>query len=144
MTREELDKLSYEFPIIFFDGVCGFCSRSLDWIINADKNESLRYCTLQDGLGQSVNKELGMDDNIDTVIGLYNGRYYTESDVTILICDHLGGGYKMISVILRCIPSFIRNGVYGLIAKYRYNLMGKTHYCYMPSPSTKSLFVCGE
>jgi len=142
MSRDELDKLSYDYPIIFFDGVCGFCSASLDWIIKADKNLSFRYCTLQDDLGQSINQELGMNDNIDTVIGLYKGEIYTKTDVTVLICNHLGGGYKTMGRILRVIPSFIRDAGYNLIARYRYSIMGKKEECYLPTPSLRQLFVC--
>jgi len=142
MTKQELYHLSETHPIIFFDGVCGFCSKSLDWIIKADNREVFRYCTLQDEAGQEMRKDVGRAEDMDTVIGLYQGRIFTKTDVTILICDHLGGGYKFLGGILRIIPSPLRNIGYNLIAKYRYNLMGKKEECYLPTPSLRDRFVC--
>jgi len=142
MSRDELDKLSYDYPIIFFDGVCGFCSASLDWIIKADKNLSFRYCTLQDDLGQERREKIGRGEDMDTVIGLYKSQIYTKTDVTVLICNHLGGGYKYLGSILKVIPRPLRDIGYDLLAKYRYKVMGKKEKCYLPSPSLRSRFVC--
>ena len=142
MTREELDNLSYEHPIIFFDGVCGFCSASLDWIMRADDKEVFRYCTLQDEMGLAMRQEIGEAEHLDTVIGLYKGRVYTKTDVTVLICDHLGGNYKFLGRVLEIIPRPLRDIGYNLIARYRYQIMGKMDECYLPSSALRSRFVC--
>jgi len=142
MTKQELYQISQDHPILFFDGVCGFCTKSLDWIIKADDKEVFRYCTLQDELGQGMRLEIGRAEDMDTVIGLYQGEITTKTDVTIMICNHLGGGYKIFGAILKVIPSGIRNIGYNLVAKYRYHIMGKKEECYVPTPSLKARFVC--
>jgi len=114
----------------------------LDWIIKADSEEVFRYCTLQDEAGLEIRKEIGRADDMDTVIGLYKNQIYTKTDVTVLICNHLGGGYKFLGSILKVIPRPLRNIGYDLLAKYRYKIMGKKEECYLPSPSLRDRFVC--
>lgn len=142
MNKQALYQLSDSHPIIFFDGVCGFCSASLDWIIKADDKETFRYCTLQDDLGQMMREQTGRAQDMDTVIGLYKGQIYTKTDVTILICDHLGGAYNILGSILKVIPRSLRDVGYNIVAKYRYNIMGKKEECYIPSAAIRAQFVC--
>ena len=93
-------------------------------------------------MGIAMRKEIGRADDIDTVIGLYQGQIYTKTDVTILICDHLGGRYNLFGSVLRVIPRPIRDIGYHLIARYRYKIMGKKEQCYLPTPELRVRFVC--
>ncbi len=127
-TLRQIEGLSHDHPIIFFDGICGLCDRLVSFLIRRDKKMIFRYAALQDFSGQLVSTHLGLAGQVSTVIGLYQGRYYTKSDVLILISERLGGKWKMIGLV-RFVPAMLRNGVYHLVVKYRYQIFGKKTEC---------------
>ena len=58
-----------EKPVLFFDGVCGLCNRSVDFAMSRDPEGRLLYSPLQ---GETATELLSEQDreNIDTVIFL--------------------------------------------------------------------------
>ena len=140
-SYEEIYDLSQEHPIMFFDGECIFCCRALQFFIKIDKNQILRYATLQSDFGkklmQDLNLELGMNES---VILLYKQKPYLKTDVTFKVLSLLRYPYKALSVF-KIIPRFVRNWIYDIIAKNRIKWFGQTEQCYIPTEANKHLFI---
>lgn len=122
--------------IVIFDGICGFCNKSLDVLMRLDKNKTLKYTSLQ---GEYV-KQLDVENGIDSIIFYDEGKLYYKSTAILKILRSLGGVW-ILANIFYLIPAFIRDTIYDLIAKYRYKIFGKMETCRMPKAGEQELFI---
>ena len=122
--------------IIVFDGVCGFCNKSIDILIKLDTQKSFKYTSLQ---GEYV-KTLDIETDIDSIIFYEDGILYYKSTAILKILRSLGDIWVM-SNIFYLIPKVIRDFIYDVIAKYRYKIFGKRDSCRMPKEGEQDLFI---
>jgi len=133
------DKIMAESSIVFFDGVCGLCNRFVDYVIVADRKNKYVFAPLQ---GHTFQK-LVANQNLefpDSVVLYSDGKFITRSTAALLILKGLGGGYIFVCVFL-IIPKFIRDFVYGFIAKNRYKWFGQKETCRLPSTEEGKRFL---
>ena len=119
--------------IVFFDGVCNLCNKSVDFLIKADRKRVLKYAPLQ-----SAKKTLKSKDSI---VFLSEGQEYQKSKAILKILSKLGGFYKFIGAVFSIIPSFILDVFYDLIAKNRYKIFGRKDNCRLPTKEELELFI---
>jgi predicted DCC family thiol-disulfide oxidoreductase YuxK len=124
-------------PIIFYDGVCGLCDRSVQFVMQRDPKRIFRYATLQ---SEFATKLLGHSITFDSFILYDKGRVFYRSSAALRTFGKLGGFWKLAYVFL-IVPPFIRNGVYDFIARHRYKWFGKFDSCKIPTPEQKALFL---
>lgn len=141
MSIQELEELSYKHPIIFYDGICILCNKSIQFYIKHDHSRQLRFALLQSDLGKKVLHKVGRPiEDIDTTILLSKGCYFVESDVGIFACKYLSNPYRFF-YSFRVIPRFIRDFIYKIIANNRYKWFGKDEQCLVPSKQIKEQLI---
>lgn len=126
--------------IIFFDGLCILCNRTVSLLIKIDTKRIFKYSSLQ---GEKI-KSLGADGRFnfgDSIIFWSHDRVFVKAEAVINILLKLGGVYKLIGLFLKIIPIFILDYVYDLVAKNRYRIFGKNEVCMIPSDKEKDLFI---
>ena len=138
MTTQEIQTLSYQHPIIAFDGVCNLCNGFVLWLIRRDHGKVFRFVALQSDTGNEMMKKEGHD--LDTVILVYKGISYTHSDVALKCMSILGGLWPVLSILF-IVPKMVRDGIYNFIARNRYKWFGKKEACMIPDESIKELFI---
>jgi predicted DCC family thiol-disulfide oxidoreductase YuxK len=115
--------------IVFFDGLCGLCDGSVSLILKFDKNNILKYSSLQGKSGQVLLKKLNKDlKEFDTVIFKVNDQVYTKSTAVFKIIESIGGWIKIL-LIFNLFPTKINDWIYSKIAKNRFKLFGKLDNC---------------
>jgi predicted DCC family thiol-disulfide oxidoreductase YuxK len=124
-------------PVIFFDGYCGLCTRSVQFILKNDRKNVFRFASLQSAFAANT---LPPDTETNTFVLMDGGRLYTRSDAAIRTLQKLGGIYRC-SVVLFVIPAFIRNAMYRFIANNRYRWFVRNDSCYLPTADRKDLFL---
>ncbi len=139
-TLDEIKKISTKHPVMFFDGECIFCSKAVQFFVDIDKAQKIRYATLQSEEGKLVREEFGISDNLESVVLIDKAKFYEKSDVTFQVFKSLGQPWRAMS-IFRFIPRIIRNFFYNLIAKNRYKIYGKHDQCIIPDANQKHLFI---
>jgi len=139
-TLSDIEKISFEHPIMFFDGECIFCSKAIQFFIKIDKEEIIRYTTLQSDEGQSVMKKLNIDSDMDSVVVIDKGEYFVKSDVTFRLLKKIGLPYSALNV-LGFLPRSFRDFFYDIVANNRYKIFGKSDQCIIPSTEQKHLFL---
>ena len=128
-------------PIILFDGVCNFCNRSVQFVIERDPQARFRFAALQSPSGQRMLAQLGLQsDALSTVVLVDNGAVYTDSEAALQIVPHLSGRWPLLR-FLRFVPRPLRDLVYRQIVRHRYQWWGKRDTCMLPTPELRSRFV---
>lgn len=123
--------------LVFYDGDCGFCNSSVQFILNKRKRD-FYFCPLQSETASKILSSKGITINMDTIYFFKQGKIYERSSAALQICKGLKGGYPMMMAFY-IVPKFIRDGIYNMIAKRRHRI--RAGYCAIPSDEEKKLFV---
>lgn len=127
--------------LILFDGVCNFCNYWVNFIIARDKNDLFRFAALQSEKGQEflIKFKLSRSD-FDTFILINGEEYFTKSTAALMISKNLKSIVKLFYPLI-FIPKFIRDFIYDIVAKNRYNFFGKKAVCRIPTEEEKGKFI---
>lgn len=127
--------------IILFDGVCNLCNRSVQYILKHEKDETLRFSSLQSDYGQKFLNENNLNSNdLKTIIFIVNNKVFRKSKAVILISSYLKFPYNFLR-ILNFLPIFLLDFVYNLISVNRYKIFGKKDSCLIPDKDIKDRFI---
>lgn len=132
--------LSAEGPIVFYDGDCGLCDRSVKALIRMDKGHRLRYATLQGETAVRLMGELEGEAGGWSIKLLDDKGLHDRSTAALRAIAH-AGGVKKLALVGLLIPRFVRDGVYRWIATNRYRWFGKVEQCMLPSPALRKRFL---
>lgn len=132
--------------IVFYDGVCGFCNRTVRFIARRDRRDRFRFAALQGQLAAEL--LLGHDANpaaLDTFYvlvdyGLPTERVYSRARGVLRMFHELGGLWALVG-LLRIFPESILNAAYDSFAARRYRLFGRHENCPLPGPGMRRKFV---
>jgi predicted DCC family thiol-disulfide oxidoreductase YuxK len=134
--------------IILFDGICNFCNSTVNFILKRDNNNIFRFSSLQSETGKRFLNEICKYENYkknesvynDTIILLEDRKFYTRSTAVLRIVKKLKGIWKVLYIFI-LIPPSIRNFIYSIISKNRYEWFGKRDKCMIPTEKDKSKFI---
>jgi predicted DCC family thiol-disulfide oxidoreductase YuxK len=127
--------------IILFDGVCNFCNFWIRFVFKHDKNGNFKFAHLQSETAWSLMKKYELDaSQLETVILIDGGQIFLHSNAALRICRYLNGAWPLIYA-LTIIPAPLRDAVYRLVSRKRYQWFGKSDQCLMPTPEMKSRFL---
>ena len=127
-------------PILFFDGVCGLCNRTVDFAMRHDRSQTIRFAPLQ---GETAARLLPPEflERLDTVVFRKDGRTYSRSAAIVRLISEFGGVWKLAAWLLWLIPGPLRDLGYRCVAKLRSRLFGKHEACRLPSPGERARFL---
>lgn len=127
-------------PVVFFDGVCGLCSRFVNFVMPRDRGGRIQFAPLQGELASQVLPESDIQ-TLKTVV-FWNGNQLTrESTAVVRILWNVGGLWAVVAALMWCIPWPIRDFAYALTAKHRYRMFGKADTCRLPTPEERARFL---
>ncbi len=126
--------------LILFDGYCGLCNKSVDWVIQHDTHHVFKFAPLQGKTAQNLSADISSIKNLDTVILWVDGKAFKKSEAGIQILKELPFPWKLLS-IFSIFPTRLNDFFYDFIAKSRYKWFGKLDTCRLPSPEEKDLFL---
>ncbi len=126
--------------ILLFDGVCNLCDKFVQFVLRHDKEGQFVFASLQSTIGQELLKEYNLENSLETVVLINNGKAYIYSDVALEVGYSLGGWLK-IAYMGYLIPKFIRDMIYNWVAANRYRIFGKQDHCIVPKVEWKTRFL---
>ena len=126
--------------VVLYDGECGFCSFWVQQLLNIDKNNVLKFASLQGAYGQEFLQAKGLEiKDFDTIYFVKNNdEFYEKSTAIIQIINSIGGIFQLI-LALYIIPRFIRDTVYMIVSKNRKKLINNN--CLFPTPKQREQFI---
>ncbi|MBO0866290.1 MAG: DUF393 domain-containing protein [Mycobacterium sp.] len=115
--------------ILFFDGACGMCTRSVELVLRLNRMGNLRAEPLQspgaaERLGISPSQLLDSVRWLDSSAVVYSGAEAMNAAVSSAIGSRL-------PLLLYRIPGmrFIQDAIYRWVSTHRYRFPGTTPYC---------------
>ena len=127
-------------PILFFDGVCGLCNHTIDFLIRHDRQRVFRYAPLQGATAEHL-----LDSNVvrelNTFVYFSEHGEYRRSAAIVRMLWKLGGIWKIASAMLWIIPLPLRDLGYRGVSAMRYRLFGKKEVCRIPTQDERVLFL---
>ena len=133
--------------IVFYDGICGLCNRLVQFLLKHDRQDRLRFASLQSDFASRVLGPHGIDPkDLDTVhvVEHYqqsNERVLDRSDAILRAGRELGGIWKLVASIGRIVPRGVRDLFYRFVANNRYRVFGKYETCMLPQPKHRAKFL---
>jgi predicted DCC family thiol-disulfide oxidoreductase YuxK len=118
--------------LVFYDGNCGFCSRSIRILHSLDHKDRIHFAPL--GGETATLHGVASDFNADTaiVIRLSDHRKFEKSAAALQCLRALGGIPSCVASLLSFIPGRLRDRFYDLIARHRHRLFSPDHICDIP------------
>ena len=132
--------------VLLYDGLCGFCDGTVQFILRHDRKKTLRFATLQGDYAREIlarHPELaGVDSLVLVERDASSGseRVSVRSAAALGIAKDLGGAWHLARVIA-IIPRFIRDFGYDSFAKIRYRVFGQYDSCPIPTAEQRARFI---
>jgi predicted DCC family thiol-disulfide oxidoreductase YuxK len=133
--------------VVFFDGVCGLCTRFNQFLLPRDRQGRIRFATLQGRLAHDLLPRYGKDpSDLDTIYVLVDWktpreRILDRSQGMLHALKQLDGIWRAIGQIGSVVPASIADAAYNFVAKRRYRLFGKFESCMIPAPEWRQRFL---
>jgi predicted DCC family thiol-disulfide oxidoreductase YuxK len=123
-------------PILFFDGECGFCDRSIRFAMARDRREQLYAATLsgataRHALAPFQSMLVGIDSTV-LYFPATSGKaasVQVHSDAALSVLRLLGGVWAVLGVLGLVVPRWIRDSAYKAFAKRRFQFFGRVEAC---------------
>jgi len=132
--------------IILFDGVCNFCSASVQFVIKRDSKQTFQFCALQSNVGKQLLEQQGLqnyalqNNHLSSMILLEPEKALTKSSAALTIAKYLDWPWPLLYGFI-IVPRMIRDAVYDFIGKRRYQWFGKRDSCWIPPPAQRKRFL---
>lgn len=136
---------SNDFPIVIYDGNCGFCNRSVLKILNIDKSQMIRFISMNQLPSPIIGKldlllgetnfssgTISFLKDINSVVLLHKGKIYVKADAVLKII-RLCRFYPIFFSLFSCLPICVLNICYDFVSRNRYKIT-KNDACIIPDP----------
>ena len=131
-----------KYPIVLFDGVCGMCHTFVKTIIALDKDAKFHFAPIDSEAGRAVLAEKSQHpaDGTSMILVTDNG-VFQKSDAPLNVFRVIGGFFGILASIGLLFPKGLRDFVYGVVARNRYNIAGKLEVCPVPDAGVRGRFL---
>jgi predicted DCC family thiol-disulfide oxidoreductase YuxK len=125
--------------LVLYDGSCGFCNRSVQFILKNEESKTLFFAAIQSETAKKLFLSISITSpDLNTFYFYTNGVLYERSSAAIQVSKFLKKPYRFIG-FFNWVPTFLRDGIYRIIAKNRHRLAKE--YCYIPQKEQKERFL---
>ena len=133
-------------PVLLYDGLCGFCDGTVQFILRHDRRGTLRFATLQGDFARDVIARHPELDGVDSLVLLEPNetsraeKVYVRSAGALRVARYLGGPWHLARATA-IVPRFLRDWAYDGFARVRYRVFGRYDSCPIPTPEQRARFI---
>lgn len=142
-----------ETPIVLFDGTCSLCDRTIQFVLDHERDHDLRFVALQSSLAEqllvracgeakarSLLRGANGGGDPDSIVVIEGARAFLYSDGALRIARHLRAPWGWLRAFT-IVPRALRDVVYRLIARNRYRWFGRVENCRIPTEDQRARFL---
>lgn len=122
-------------PVIFYDGDCGFCDRSVQWVARHDREQfdfaPLGGPTFMAHVPEAVRREL--PDTI--VVVTESARALIRGQAARYVLQTMGGPWRALALLIGALPASLVDRGYDWFARHRHRVAPEL--CGIPSPALR-------
>jgi predicted DCC family thiol-disulfide oxidoreductase YuxK len=126
--------------IVFYDGDCGLCQRTVQFVLKHEKqNSGILFSSLHSDFTKAFFSDRGLPlPNFSTFYFYSNGMLSEKSTAALRLATFLKFPYSFLRIGFLC-PKFLRDSVYSSIAKRRNKWFQST--CILPNDMLNKRFL---
>lgn len=129
-------------PIMLFDGDCALCNGVVQFILDHEKQSSIRFASLQSEVGQRYLNSFGLESqNFNSYVMIDNGCCYLKSRAIYKMGYYMGGIWRVLARLSLLLPKFLGDRLYSAGFKRRYRWFGKNTQCRLLRPEQRARFL---
>lgn len=127
--------------LVLYDGVCGFCHASIQFILKRDGAQQFHFAPLQGETAAALrSRHPEIPGDIDTMVLVEGANVYLRSEAAFRIAARLSGPASWMRWF-GVLPRFLTDFGYRIVAAVRYRIFGKHETCPIPSKEQRSRFL---
>lgn len=131
-------------PILLYDGLCGFCNTSVQFILGHETRHSLRFAALQGKFAAEVLSRHPELKDVDSLVWVEgegaDERVTVRSSAALKVVNYLGAFWRLY-LIFGLIPAGARDALYNLFARHRHRFFGRYGSCPVPTAEVRTRFL---
>jgi predicted DCC family thiol-disulfide oxidoreductase YuxK len=129
-------------PIVLYDGTCGLCSKSVQWILRHEADHELAFAPLQGETATELRaRHPEIPKTLDSVVLVDEAdRVWLRSKTFLRVAKHLRAPWR-IGWHVRWLPAVVLDLGYRVIARLRYRIWGRADVCDIPAPEARERFL---
>ncbi len=133
-------------PLMLYDGSCGLCAASVQFILRHEHRHTLRFAALDSAIGTDIRARHPELAGVDSMVWVeFEGasgleRVSVRSGAVLEAAHYVGGAWQLM-VVGRLLPAGLRDAIYRLIARHRHAFFAAPEQCYLPPPDMAPRFL---
>jgi predicted DCC family thiol-disulfide oxidoreductase YuxK len=127
-------------PMLVYDGSCGFCNRSVQFILRHERRHDLLFVPRDSPLGKELRRQFHLEA-VESMLWVDGDKVESESDAVLHAAHYLGGFWSALAALGSLVPSALRNWAYRLIARNRRRLSASATSCLLPTAEQRARFL---
>jgi predicted DCC family thiol-disulfide oxidoreductase YuxK len=127
-------------PLLVYDGNCGFCARSVQFILRHERRHDLRFVPRDSRLGKDLRQRFHLEA-VESMLWISGDKAEIESNAVLRSAEYVGGMWAILGAIGSMVPAFLRNPVYRFIARNRRRFSAASTTCLVPTAEQRTRFL---
>ena len=104
-------------PILLYDGACGFCTASVQFILAHERQQSLRFASLQGAMASAIRATHPKLTEVDSIVwlessGKGDAKLWFRSAAALRVAWYMGGLWRF-AAIGYLVPAALRDRLYA-------------------------------
>ncbi|WP_332775921.1 thiol-disulfide oxidoreductase DCC family protein [Polaromonas sp.] len=127
--------------IVVFDAQCLLCNGWVQFLLRHDKRRVLRFASIQGAQGQAFLTRVGLKvEGLQTLLLVDGVRTWQHTAAILRVLHALGSPWRL-AWMAWLIPAPLRDALYRLVARHRYQWFGRSETCLMPPADYAQRFL---
>jgi predicted DCC family thiol-disulfide oxidoreductase YuxK len=131
--------------ILLYDGTCGLCAASVQFILRHERRHSLGFAPLEGQLAATVRARHPELDGVDSLVwidraGTPDESVTVRSRAVLRAAAYLGLPWSL-AVVGRFLPAALLDSAYDWVARHRHRIIRGAEQCYLPPPGARGRFL---
>jgi predicted DCC family thiol-disulfide oxidoreductase YuxK len=131
--------------LLLYDGDCGLCAASVQFILRHEREHTLRFAPLQSDVAAGIRTRHPELQDVDSMIWVEQSpggaeRALVRSTAALRVARYLGGPWRLLA-LGHLLPRRLRDAVYDLVARHRHRLVGGGSQCFLPPAEVRARFL---
>jgi predicted DCC family thiol-disulfide oxidoreductase YuxK len=131
-------------PLMLYDGSCGFCAASVQFILRHERQHTLRFAALESDAAAEIRARHPELQGVDSMVWVEPApggeRVEVRANAVLRAADYVGGPWRL-AALGRLLPRPLRDALYDLVARHRHRFLRDPEHCFLPPPSVRGRFI---